>query len=327
MDFKTPKHNTPSATLIKNYLNKKSGKVVESRREIQRRFNGMDWCYQKRILVAFINGIASDREWACRKMFAYWDDSFIPIVAALWGQYHENSLSWLILRYFPKEFLKTYIDQLSGGRNYYYLCQRLIDETDFNIDRDRLYESDIIKLYSITKRSISDEEIKETFFSLIVKVCKVEYRSRYMYQWDVDHGGIEDMSIMNNRIVWSTLHEIEYVLNRNSLAEKIRSWNNMVMQAVKECNEFRLVKQMSLKGGHWKEVLFDLIRKYCLKYLDQFDVPHEEQAHVIVETRIDPKRQHASLSELRKKSPALNKLLGNFDLEMDGGTELPELPF
>ena len=327
MDFKTPKHNTPSATLIRNYLNKKSGKVVVSRREIQRRFNSMDWCYQKKILVSFINGSASDRDWASRKMFAYWDDSFIPFVATLWGQYHEESLSWLILRYFPKDFLKTYQDQLSDGRNYYYLCQRLIDETDFNIDRDRLYESDIIKLYSITKRSISDEEIKETFLSLIDKVCRVDYKSEYMYQWEVDYGEVEDISILSNRIVWRSLHEIEYVLKRDSLAEKIRSWNRMVMQAVKECNEFRLVKQLRLKGGQWKEILFDLIRKNCLKYQDQFGMPHEEKAHVIVEARKETKRQRAALSELRRKSPALNMLLGNFVLEMDEGSELPELPF
>lgn len=45
MDYKAPKHNTPAATLIRNYENKKSGKVTVSRREIQHCFNGIDWAH------------------------------------------------------------------------------------------------------------------------------------------------------------------------------------------------------------------------------------------------------------------------------------------
>lgn len=63
MDFKVPKHNTPAATLIRNYQNRKSGKVTVSRREILQRFNGMEWRHEKKILLAFINTSASDREW------------------------------------------------------------------------------------------------------------------------------------------------------------------------------------------------------------------------------------------------------------------------
>ena len=38
MISKERKRNTPIATLIKNYINKKSGKVPESRKEIQLNF-------------------------------------------------------------------------------------------------------------------------------------------------------------------------------------------------------------------------------------------------------------------------------------------------
>jgi hypothetical protein len=66
MDFKAPKQNTSIATLIRNYQNKKSGKVVESRREIQRRFKCLDWAHQKKMLLALINASATDRDWAYR---------------------------------------------------------------------------------------------------------------------------------------------------------------------------------------------------------------------------------------------------------------------
>jgi len=51
MAYTIKKRNTPVATLIKNYLNKKSGKVSESREEIQKRFDYLDWKDQKSIIV------------------------------------------------------------------------------------------------------------------------------------------------------------------------------------------------------------------------------------------------------------------------------------
>ena len=77
MRYKRKKRNAPIATLIKNYINKKSGKVSESREEIKWRFNWLDWKDQKRILTAFLDSGRSDREWAYGKVFDYWDESFL----------------------------------------------------------------------------------------------------------------------------------------------------------------------------------------------------------------------------------------------------------
>ena len=62
MRYKRKKRNAPIATLIKNYINKKSGKVSESRKEIKWRFNWLDWKDQKRILTAFLDSGRSDRD-------------------------------------------------------------------------------------------------------------------------------------------------------------------------------------------------------------------------------------------------------------------------
>jgi len=65
--------NHPIATVIKNYVNKKSGKVSESREEIKWRFKALDWKYQKRILSAFLESGISDRDWAYGMVLDYWD--------------------------------------------------------------------------------------------------------------------------------------------------------------------------------------------------------------------------------------------------------------
>ena len=65
--------NTPIVTLIKNYCDKKSGKVAESRKEIQWRFKALDWKYQKKILSAFLDAGKLDRNWAYSELLDLWD--------------------------------------------------------------------------------------------------------------------------------------------------------------------------------------------------------------------------------------------------------------
>ena len=144
MEYKKRKHNTPIATVIKNYLDKKGGKVTVSRNEIDKRFYALDWRYQKQILFAFLQSGKSDRLWAYRRLYVCWDDCFIPILQKLWEQYHEIQLSWLVIDYFPTEYLKRNLEDLGKGRNYYFLFKRLHNESDFILDRTRLNETDLL---------------------------------------------------------------------------------------------------------------------------------------------------------------------------------------
>ena len=78
MKFDIKKRNTPIATLIKDYINKNSGKVSDSRNEIQRRFDYLDWKDQKKIVQAFLESGKADRQWAYSKALDFWDKSFEP---------------------------------------------------------------------------------------------------------------------------------------------------------------------------------------------------------------------------------------------------------
>lgn len=49
------KQNRPIRTVLKEYIERKKGKVVEARKELQRRFSGLDWNIQKKILFAHLN--------------------------------------------------------------------------------------------------------------------------------------------------------------------------------------------------------------------------------------------------------------------------------
>ena len=95
------KRNRPASTLIKEYIEKKKGRMSEARAELHRRFDYLDYSQQKKILVAHLKSSMSDRQWAYPRLLDYWDDSFMPIVKELWEEYHEERCSWSIIRYFP----------------------------------------------------------------------------------------------------------------------------------------------------------------------------------------------------------------------------------
>ena len=132
MRYKRKKRNAPIATLIKNYTNKKSGKVSESREEIKWRFNWLDWKDQKRIIAAFLESGKSDREWAYGKVLDYWDDSFLPKVKELWHVHSYSDDRSCCFEYFTY----THVDACQFD----YSLQFLIDLIGNKADADmRLY--------------------------------------------------------------------------------------------------------------------------------------------------------------------------------------------
>ena len=76
--------------MIKNFVNKKSGKVSEARKEIQDRFCCLDWKDQKKIILAFLESNKKDRQWAYSQALYYWDKSFEPKIRELWEHLHSH---------------------------------------------------------------------------------------------------------------------------------------------------------------------------------------------------------------------------------------------
>lgn len=103
MPYRQQKRNKPIASLIKWYMDKKSRKVSESRKEIQKRFDYLDWKDQKHILFAFLKAGKSDRQWACSKIYRQWDNCFLEPIKALWEQYHENVCAWSVIEHLDRK--------------------------------------------------------------------------------------------------------------------------------------------------------------------------------------------------------------------------------
>jgi len=224
MEYWKIEHNKPISIAIKGYIDKKSGKVTESRKEIERRFDGLDWRYQKQILFGFLQSGATDREWAYRKLFACWDECFITTLQELWERYHEKTLSWLVIRFFPTGYVKEHLEELSEGRNYFFIYERLAEDKDFNLDKTRLNEADLLSVKRKQQETITDDDFEDLFYLLIYKICKGAYSIRRGKIFEY-HGENPIISLFDNRILKRMMDEAVYYYNT---AEKLRKWIYMV---------------------------------------------------------------------------------------------------
>lgn len=267
MDHKVRKHNTPIAIVIKNYLDKKGGKVSKSRNEIHWRFDALDWRYQKQILYAFLQSGKSDREWAYGKLHANWDDCFIPLLQDLWEQYHEKKLSWIVIKYFSKDYLKKNINDLSEDRNYYFLFLRLKDEKDVVFDRSRMNELDLLRVMELCGEKISEDFAKESFFKIIYKLCKGEYK--YMldpFKPLKEHIYGPSIALFFSPRVMHMLEYIEYVLKRESLIIKLKSWMAKVTNETINSTDYHIAMELPYYDEKKKFMRF-VMQKFCYNNL------------------------------------------------------------
>lgn len=314
------RHNTPIATVIKNYLDRDGGKVTVSRNEIKWRFNALDWRYQKKILVAFLCSCKTDREWASRRMFTHWDDSFIPIVKEIWEKYYEAPLSWVVIRYLPIDYIKENLDVLSAGRNYFFICKRLIGDCEFHVDKERLYESDYLSLLILQKCNISPVFAWGLFYTQIRKICLGEYKVRINDLTFYSERGTDVISIFNCSIVKSILYTIKYDLQMSELYKQLNRWIDEVSETVVKSHEWFLINSCSLPYNISNKMGLILMRKYCHERLDApFRVKGESVDTRELDRFLDKLELHLSVGKAKREleekgmaKPSLLELIEEF---------------
>ena len=146
------------ATLIKNYVDKKSGKVSDSRDEIKWRFRAQDWTVQKKILSAFLEGGKTDRHWAYSELLDLWDSSFEAKVKELWEEYHEERCKWVVIRYLPLDYVRQNMPDFTEERDYYFVCLRLAKDKNYVIEREKLSNTDYLSVLYHSGRGVDEQE-------------------------------------------------------------------------------------------------------------------------------------------------------------------------
>ena len=303
-DYEKRKHNEPISIILKRYLDKDGGKVSNSRREIHNRFYALDWKCQKQILYAFLQSGRYDREWAYTQLYAVWDDCFIPVLKELWEQYHEKRLSWLIIRVFPIDYLKKEFENLSEGRNYFFLFLRLHNETDFVLDKTRLNEADLLGVKIKLREEILDDDVRDIFFLILYKLCKGMYEFRALHTIDY-HTYLDKplLRIFNNSIVGTLLSVLYSYGPKFDMYLKLKDWILQVTDAF--LNEYGDLDDY--KGTDREEYLRERITEFCLKQIpldyvrlwESVDQTNKQEVLDVLEQR---HKEHIAEEEMKRKS-------------------------
>ena len=266
MVSKERKRNTPIATLIKNYINKKSGKVPESRKEIQRRFDYLDWKDQKKIMQAFLESGKADRLWAYSKLLDNWDKSFEPRIKELWEQSHEGISSWVVIRYFPTKYLSQNIDKFTDDRDYYFICLRLAEDKSYIIDRSKLSITDYLSVLYHTGRPLSDYEARDLLYKTVHDVC-TEDGDYPQLAWH-PYGG-KDYVI--GPILFQDVNLAVYYLRKMNLTDVVHQferWNEGVQSAIFDSPDFKTILNTDMIGYEIELAKVKVAMKYAYLALD-----------------------------------------------------------
>lgn len=330
-DLKVKKRNTPIATLIKNFLNKKSGKVTDSRDEIQTRFDCLDRKDQKKIMHAFLDSGKGDRQWVYMKLLDNWDKSFETKVLQLWNELHENRCAWIIIRHFPLEYLSQNIEKFTGYRNYFFICLRLAKNKDYVIDKSRLSPTDYLAVLYHSDRTLAEEEANDMLYRIVHKRCikglpLYEELDRY---FDDDRGKI--ISPVRFREVSVAIYYLKK-LNCNHTVAAFENWNHEVETTIYASPEFKRLAETNIDDFADRQERIRIARKYAYLALDEkYKEPSDPDIDEVLKQRYffyetsDGEIQHVAstpagfvmLGDMMTNNPALEQLVSNLELAAD----------
>ena len=306
MYYDSKRRNRPAATLIKEYCDKKSGKVSVAKRELQRRFEHLDWNLQKKIMMAHLEACASDRQWAYGRLLSLWDKSFTSIIEQLWEEYHEEYCSWIIVRHFPDDYLKSHIEELSQGRNYYFICRRLGSDEQFQIDASRLRPLDYLALMANLGRSISAATAMDLLFTIAKKECQ---RPHFFF---VGRRWFEPRLTKPTPLHLSSLNRAHYYLQEmadsDEAVRQFADWCDRVADEVQHSEAFTSLLREPLCDDDFNQKAYHLLLQHIAQNLPE-------------------KIRNAKLLELMDDNDALEQLVDRLDLEEDVTPPSPPLIF
>lgn len=254
MKRKEYKRNKPVTTLLRQYVNKKSGKVSEAKRELQRRFDCLDWSQQKKILEAHLMSSPSDRHWAYPKLLNWWDKSFEPMIKGLWEENHEERCSWLVVRFFPEEYIIENFDALADGRNYFFICLRLGKRSTFQIDKLRLSPLDYLYVMYSLMREVRSEDVLDCLWQIAYQEC-----SRPNV-FNIDKPRFQDRLDNPTPLNVRDLNRAFYYVSKMGLTEVVdcfTAWCDKVCEEIKE--DIQQLQTVFLSDREYNEKAYHIL--------------------------------------------------------------------
>ena len=321
-NYIVPQRNEAISSLIEQFVDKKSGKVESARKKLRNRFDKQDFLIQRKIIKAFLLSAKQDRMWAYNRLKGNWDNSFYDEVKVLWELYHENGCGHVVLRHFPVEYVYNNLSHLDIDENYTWLCIRLINHPQFQIDKERLREHytfcghyDVEYLYILAK---SNSQIEEGTATQILYKQIIHYLNACSSPCTILKGKFDNYGVYGgNYPTTKWLDNVSHVLwcmGRLGLTEELiayEEWDGIVQREFIDSVDYdELIKYHTTD---FSEKCYMLFRNTIAKCLPN------EYKHLICfpysPVDVIDDKPKMSMSEL-KSNPALNVLIDQLGLEV-----------
>ena len=169
-----PVRNEKIDTVVGRFVNKRSKRVAESRKELLRRFDYASFSEQKKIVKAFLcSNSASDVEWAALQADKMWDKSYADSVSKAFEHKPTESLALTVIRHMPLDYVRTLESKLVMFSRAEY-CIRLADQADDLINKYALNIFEILYVKARTggKMSLTEQQVEYQFFRFIFTFCQ-----------------------------------------------------------------------------------------------------------------------------------------------------------
>lgn len=338
--------NKPIASQLKAYEARERGySLIE--KELKRRFAGLDWRYQKRIIVDFIQGNRSNREWVMPKLLDIWDKSFEPLVKEAWEKYHEERCSWVVIRQMPEEYVLSQLDELVAiGGNYRFICCKLAGNRRFEVDLHKLEPLGFMEIlnHGVQFAEMDSDELFIVFLKALFNWTKhitrnIYYRHSESYDFDEQFLSITMRFVLSrmkgemSRFM-DMLQEIDVSDSRNAeFRKKINDWYGNVYRASMSDIDYvsieRYVEDMREtveQAEITKHIREDLQKRFGWER-DENDELLSRYLHDVytngdaidnhTEDDKDENRYYreASLEEFAEINPDIKDMLGEFDID------------
>lgn len=237
-----PKHGTrrlnyPIDEVLDDYVNHRKGKVVEARRQLRKRFDGLDHDRQEAVMLAFMeHGSQTERNFIYAKLYGeeFWTDDYIPLVQRWYEAFPDDGkLAKVIVKYCPREYILSHLEELERRCNYATLCLR----TGLTPDPGRLPPWTYLYVLKTSGGQLRFREGEEVVFRWV---------RRYLYEESADEPVQSLYSIPYVRRMLFYLGEmgrLEDILAIDAFDQRMCSipseeWSTSVIKAIEEEFDF-----------------------------------------------------------------------------------------
>jgi len=115
--LRKPSHrlNYPIQEVLDDYVNHRTGKFAEAKRQLHKRFDGQDHDMQEQIMLTFMElGKLQERNFVYEKLYGddFWVDAYIPLVQAWWEEFHDPKMAKVVVKRCPKGYLLKHFEEL-----------------------------------------------------------------------------------------------------------------------------------------------------------------------------------------------------------------------